>query len=38
VVGGLDEGTGEGFVRLERRFGAPEFLSLLEEADSLWAG
>ena len=38
VVGGLDESTGEGFVRLERRFGAPEFLSLLEEADSLWAG
>ncbi len=36
VAGGLEEASGEAFVRLERRFGGPEFVVLLEEAGTLW--
>ena len=38
VVGALDEGSGVGVVRLERRFGGGEFVRLLEEADRQWPG
>lgn len=38
VVGALDEGSGGGVVRLERRFGGGEFVRLLEEAASQWPG
>ena len=38
VMGALDEGSGEGIVRLERRFGPGEFVRLLEEAARHWPG